>query len=126
VISLVTLGNPFPVTEHPFSTGGTQGKMEDGYYGQPCRIGYQSHFTVVQQASASNAFPVKGEINQGSAMEYVVFESSQALPLFLIYYQNDSSFHSPSPSPSFSQSELLDLDDTQSRFCSFLSLSQID
>jgi len=112
VISLVTLGNPFPVTEHPNSAGGLNGK--------PCRKGYQSHFTVVDKTKISTAFPVEGEINQTqTAMEYVAFEGSQALPLFLIYYQDDRSLSPPSPSPSSSPSlsEIVDSAAPRSRFC---------
>ena len=33
------VGNPFPVTEHPF-------KDQKNYFGKPINPGYQSHFTL--------------------------------------------------------------------------------
>ena len=39
VIGFVMVGNPFPVTEHPF-------KASKNYNGKPINPGYQSHFTL--------------------------------------------------------------------------------
>jgi len=75
ILSLLILGNSFPITEHPFETDkngdiiweispqkvGSQNKRgnrksgqnqskpklsQDGYYGKPLQQGYQSHFTL--------------------------------------------------------------------------------
>ena len=59
VIGFVIVGNPFPVTEHPFMTN-EEGKVvmqeienvykpkknENGYLGKSISPGYQSHFTL--------------------------------------------------------------------------------
>jgi len=49
LISLVTPGNPYPVTERPFDED-EDGKIikmnPDGYYGKACKPGYQSHYIL--------------------------------------------------------------------------------
>ena len=49
MISLVIPGNPYPVTEKPFTEDETGKILEynpDGFYGKACQPGYQSHFTL--------------------------------------------------------------------------------
>ena len=49
MISLVVPGNPYPVTEIPFTEDETGKILEynpDGFYGKACQPGYQSHFTL--------------------------------------------------------------------------------
>jgi len=102
VISLVTLGNPFPVTEQPFGTLGEKA----GFYGKPCKKGYQSHFSLVYSKDKMAAFPVQGDIQEDeTAIEYVAFDALQCLPLFLVFYEESipyyQSFPPPSPPPLF-------------------------
>jgi len=79
LISCVTPGNPFPVTEHPFNS-------PDSYMGKPCRTGYQSHYTLVNKDISQDGYPVLGKVDvKETADELVIFEYSQALPLFVIY-----------------------------------------
>ena len=101
LLSLVTTGNAFPVTEHPFKQkpDGVIEYMSDengktkpvpnpqGYLGKACRAGYQSHYTVVDSRNISTAFPFKEEkIDPAiTSNEIVIFDSAQILPLFLIY-----------------------------------------
>ena len=79
-LSMVTAGNAFPVTAHPHQPG--------SLLGQACRIGYQSHFAIVDSADLTEeAYPTKSApINATSTPdELVVFESAQALPIFVFY-----------------------------------------
>jgi len=79
VVGLMNLGNPFPVTEHPLNS-------PRSYNGAACRRGYQSHFSVVDGRDMLNAFPLlEHPFPSFAAHEYVAFESSQLLPLFLVY-----------------------------------------
>ena len=79
VLSMVTAGNTFPVTEHPHQPGSLKG--------QACHTGYQSHFTTVDSANSTKAYPTKSApINAAStADELVVFDHAQAIPLFVFY-----------------------------------------
>jgi len=84
LVCMVAPGNSFPVTEHPFLRSGE--KNPGGYLGEACRGGYQSHYTVVDRREIDKAFPIRGKIDPAiAADELVVFESAQALPLFVIY-----------------------------------------
>ena len=58
-----------------------------GYLGQACRAGYQSHYTVVDSRNILTAFPFKEEkIDPAiTSNEIVIFDGAQILPLFLIY-----------------------------------------
>ena len=58
-----------------------------GYLGNACRAGYQSHYTVVDSRNISTAFPFKEEkIDPAiTSNEIVIFDGAQILPLFLIY-----------------------------------------
>ena len=117
LISLVIPGNPYPVTEIPFTEDETGKILEynpDGFYGKACQPGYQSHFTLSLDlsfhCSTSNKqqttnktsklvgprdkknqentgpFPIQGTFDaQRDADELVVFESAQAVPLFIVY-----------------------------------------
>jgi len=87
VLCLAILGNPFPVTEKPQDDN----KQRSGYNGKPCRPGYHSHFSVVGQEGPSKGFPVEGEVVEEGlrALEFVIFEESQLLPLFMVCYQDD-------------------------------------
>jgi len=61
LLSLVLPGNPFPIIYNPDNSTST---------GMPCRPGYQSHFAIL------------GEPHGGVEKELVIFDPSQALPLF--------------------------------------------
>ena len=79
ILSMVIPGNVFPVTENPHNGDGKKNRL--GYMGCPCRVGYQSHYTHV---STKTCFPVKDDFSKSAvADELVVFESAQALPLFV-------------------------------------------
>ena len=80
LLSLVTTGNSFPVTEHPFKQK-PDGEIEcvtdengktkpvpnpQGYLGKACRPGYQSHYIVVDSSTNSDAFPFKKKRNRPS------------------------------------------------------------
>ena len=115
MISLVIPGNLYPVTEYPFKENETGKILEynpDGFYGKACQPGYQSHFTLsldlsfhcsnLKQTTNNTSklvgprdkknqentgpFPVQGTFDaQRDADELVVFESAQAVPLFIVY-----------------------------------------
>jgi len=94
LISLVTIGNSFPVTEQPFlKEEGEERENPNGFVNKPCRRGYQSHFSVVYSSGFGKGRPFEGD-NLGDdkqdilAHEYVAFEASQCLPLFLIFYKD--------------------------------------
>jgi len=90
LITLVTVGNPFPVTEDPFvEEDGVMVKNPESFHGQACRPGYQSHFVRVHSTGERRGKPVLEECDpKFTADEVVVFESSQALPLFLIFVRS--------------------------------------
>ena len=75
---MVNAGNTFPVTENP--------RNSKSLKGQACHTGYQSHFTIVDSANVTAAFPTSVPINPAStADELVVFDHAQAVPLFVFY-----------------------------------------
>lgn len=76
LIALANPGNSFPVTEDPSGPGGFRGKN--------CRTGYQSHYSVVNTLG----FPSRQANQSGTKDELVVFELAQALPKYLIYYND--------------------------------------
>ena len=83
LLSMVISGNPFPVTEYPFLKDGSD--SPEGYKGKACPLGYQSHSTIVDSSKYPNSYPITSTtINATStADELVVFESAQALPIFV-------------------------------------------
>jgi hypothetical protein len=84
LISMVIPGNTFPITESPFMSDGTVNP--DGYKGKACRVGCQSHFTLVDGRDINTAFPIRGAINADvAADELITFDQAQALPLFVFY-----------------------------------------
>lgn len=87
IVAMTIPGNTYPVTEHPFEEEGHQRRVSpNGYYGRPCRSGYQSHCTVVDYKKAGPAFPIEGPIDSTRhADEVVVFQDAQTLPLFVMY-----------------------------------------
>ena len=91
LVSLVVPGNVNPVTEGPFVTeitpAGKPIRKENphGYLGKSCARGFQSHYTIVQETSAKIGFPITKGVKRAVADELVVFEPSQALPLFLVF-----------------------------------------
>jgi len=73
LLSMVLLGNPFPVTEDPEST--------NCQFGKPVRPGYQSQFTVVKPNKQ-----ILNEVQEGTAaVEVAIFQETHILPLALIY-----------------------------------------
>ena len=112
LIAAVLPGNPYPVTEHPFiplkdqngnllsppqfeMEPAPEGKNKKkpnpfGLLGQALKAGYQSHYTVVDSEGIDTAFPTAIEEGNVVSGELVVIESSQALPLFLVYYKAPS------------------------------------
>lgn len=94
IVSLVAPGNIYPVTEPPFKDEGVivdgsevNVKVPNpaGFLGKSCRPGYQSHFSVVERTSKGFGQPIKGTMQFSQNDELVIFEPSQALPLFLVY-----------------------------------------
>jgi len=105
LVSMVALGNPFPLTEHPFlDENGAHFKTdrdgEDvlipnplGYYRKAERTGYQSHFILVSKTEPSNAFPIRGDYDPDYHSDsIVVFQELQAVPIFVMTF-----FHRPEP-----------------------------
>jgi len=84
LLSMVIPGNTFPVTEHPWDSE----MKKSGYHGHACRPGYQAHFTLVDNSGIQNAYPMKVDppfSYEKVADELVIFDTSQALPLFVFY-----------------------------------------
>ena len=71
LLSLVVPGNAFPVL--------AQGSAKNDLQGKPGRPGYQSHYTVA--TAPTNVSSTREKIVQGG--ELVIFDPSQALPLFI-------------------------------------------
>jgi len=94
IVSMVIPGNSFPVVEHPFAADGSSANPS-GFKGKVGRLGYQSHLTYVDR-HRPNA-PVKGLVDSAVADELVIFDSAQALPLFVFYCSDGvkSQAHSP-------------------------------
>jgi len=98
VIALALPGNPFPIIEHPFKrdeNGEVLSSIEtgkkipnpEGYFGRACNPGYQSHYTIVKPF-----YPIENEsvdLSKRYRDELVIFQDAQALPLFLIYYDQN-------------------------------------
>jgi len=84
LIAMITPGNPFPITEHPFDS-------EINYKGCACRSGYQSHLTMVKVRGVGGGFPVLENLEDAEnvADELAVFESSYILPLFAFFLPLD-------------------------------------
>jgi len=83
LISLVIPGNVLPITTPPYIHHRTPNP--DGFLAKPCKLGYQSHFTVVNQRGVDKGTPITGSPTPNTPDELVVFEASQALPLFILY-----------------------------------------
>lgn len=95
LVSLVIPGNAFPIAETPLNIlEDAFGKVQltpnaAGFYGKPCQRGYQSHYTLIDKKDIKMAFPVEGEYDpKNHADEVVIFDSTQSLPLFLVYSAN--------------------------------------
>jgi hypothetical protein len=84
LLSVVVPGNIFPITEHPFLNDGSDNPA--GYKGKACRVGYQSHLTLVDERNPSVAFSPDATMDAPSvADELVIFEAAQAVPVFVFY-----------------------------------------
>ena len=86
MISMVIPGNPFPITEPPLLSN--QKRNPHGFLGKGCRPGYQSHLTFVKSEDISTAYPLDSDdFSQfpKHADELVIFDTSQAVPLFVFY-----------------------------------------
>jgi len=107
LMALVVPGNPYPATEDPFvyktddkgkvirwptpefetekDNKGKTAKKRDpkGLYGQACKTGYQSHYTIVNSKNTSTAFPTRfddfgtEEKKRVVSDELVVFEGAR-------------------------------------------------
>jgi len=92
LLSLVIPGNPYPVTEHPFKSDTEFKENPKGFYNKGLKSGYQSHVVLVKN-DTQKAFPAQFEFVNDPANkplisdELVLFESAQALPLFIVYYR---------------------------------------
>ena len=75
LVSLVVLGNVYPVTELPATI-----KNPRSLNGAACKTGYQSHYVEVK----ANFNPARTQ-QEVIGDEIVAFEGWQALPLFLVY-----------------------------------------
>ena len=96
LLSLVVPGNAYPVTE-------THTDQAGGYFGKPCKPGYQSHYVITNHTGVGG--PFKGEFDFTSnavANELVVFRGAQTLPICILYYLSGKFGASP---PSHSQDE---------------------
>ena len=82
LVSLVVPGNTFPVTESP-TLANKKDINPDGYLGAPCKSGYQSHYVAVNMGGNNHGYPVTEDFGRAGVDELVVFETAQALPLFL-------------------------------------------
>jgi len=99
VVSVVALGNPFPLTEHPFQDdngetfktvkNGVEVEIHNpnGYVSKAGRTGYQSHFVLVNKDEPKRAFPIRGEFTAEFHTDViVVFQESQALPVLILVF----------------------------------------
>ena len=95
------------MTESPFIEGPMTQENPEGFIRRPCKLGYQSHYTlgsffyyflsffkkkkknqiVVDKRKFKDAYPITGNIDGNVANELVVFEKAQVLPLFAIYFK---------------------------------------
>jgi hypothetical protein len=99
IASLVIPGNSLPITEVPylqtalvsqdpaFKKNESQNKHpnQTGFLGKPCHPGYQSHYTVVATRVGYLGLPLDILPTETNYDELVAFETSQILPLFLLY-----------------------------------------
>jgi len=84
VLTAATPGNIYPVTELNSSTDTTPGLAS--LKGKACEPGYQSHITYVPKGNLPHAHPVTAPTaidSQLHAVEVVLFEGGQVLPLFI-------------------------------------------
>lgn len=87
VLSLVTPGNAFPVTEDPYSA--------TTMLGSSCQLGYQSHYVVVDESGKPST-----DVTPEAANEIVVFDKGQVLPKFIVCLRSDPSSDQSSSSSS--------------------------
>eukprot|EP00028_Trichosphaerium_sp_Am-I-7-wt_P004092 CAMPEP_0168522946 /NCGR_PEP_ID=MMETSP0405-20121227/9663_1 /TAXON_ID=498012 /ORGANISM="Trichosphaerium sp, Strain Am-I-7 wt" /LENGTH=236 /DNA_ID=CAMNT_0008544671 /DNA_START=647 /DNA_END=1354 /DNA_ORIENTATION=- len=73
VLSLVTPGNVYPVTEKP--------NDDDNFYGKPIKPGYQSHYTLVDKKGIVVA---EDKVNKAMRDELVVAQDVQAVARYII------------------------------------------
>jgi len=80
ILALVLPGKPFPVIEAPY--GPDHKPSPNSFLGQPCKTGYDSHYTIVEPGIG---FPAKTLSNPDHlADELVIFNVGQTLPLFMV------------------------------------------
>lgn len=89
LLSAVVPGNVFPVTEHPFLPDKTINP--NGLYAKPFRPGYQAHQALVDERNPSVEVFDDNKEDLRLADELVIFESAQAVPLF-VFYMKSSEF----------------------------------
>jgi len=73
IVCLVLPGNVYPVTESP--TDDTVALT-----GAPCKIGYQSHYVLVNKVGTPDQEEQRTECD-----ELVVFQESQVLPRYVLF-----------------------------------------
>jgi len=95
VISLAAPGNVLPISADPYT--GDLRPNPQGYLGKPLQRGYQSHYTAVSLPGEGGTYgyPLRTAPTEASSDELVVFEPSQALPVFLIYLDPAKSVKGP-------------------------------
>jgi len=97
LVSMVAPGNPYPVVE----------KLR----GSPCRSGYQSHLTLVYRNPENFGTFIDLDnpdlADKPIASEMVLFDSSNALPLFILEDGGSSSQAQVSPQPKTKRNEWL-------------------
>ena len=82
LLSLVIPGNAFPVTER-------HDDINNGYFGKPCKSGYQSHYVIVKHENAGTPPGIPFNFTSDPVSnELVLFQSAQSLPLCILYYKN--------------------------------------
>jgi len=80
LIAATVPGNPFPVTEHPYNS-------KPSFLGSACQAGYQSHWTIVDLPTFPNCYPMQSNIKSNRGVdELVLFESAQAVPIFIVRF----------------------------------------
>jgi len=92
MVCLLALGNPYPVTEHPYTPSPSASPFSSSSsssISRGGRPGYQSHFSLVHEKGKKKGEPVNNPEEEAAAQEYVVFEGAQILPLFLVFYRVD-------------------------------------
>jgi len=87
VVAMVAVGEVYPAVEHH--------EGPDSLKGKSCIPGYHSHYALVNQKGSPLSPPDSSSHPHSNHFdELVVFESFQALPLFVIEAQNTKSFSS--------------------------------